>query len=76
MIVAKRKSAFVRTNIVVDEKLIVAGLKATGLKTRRELVDFALRDLLRRRSQRALMELKGSVRWDGDLDAMRGADAK
>lgn len=73
---AHRKNAFVRTNIVVDEKLIAAGLKATGLKTRRDLVDFALRDLLRRRSQRALMELKGSVRWDGDLDAMRGADRK
>ena len=73
---AHRKNVFVRTNIVVDEKLIAAGLKATGLKTRRDLVDFALRDLLRRRSQRALMELKGSVRWDGDLDAMRGADRK
>lgn len=73
---AHRKNAFVRTNIVVDETLIAAGLKATGLKTRRDLVDFALRDLLRRRSQRALMELKGSVRWDGDLDAMRGADRK
>lgn len=73
---AHPKNAFVRTNIVVDEKLMAAGLKATGLKTRRELVDFALRDLLRRRSQRALMELKGSVRWDGDLDAMRGADRK
>jgi len=28
-----------RTNIVIDEKLVEAGLKATGLKTQRELVD-------------------------------------
>ncbi len=73
---ADRKKVFVRTNIVVDEKLMAAALETTGLKTRRDLVDFALRDLLRRRSQRALMELEGSVRWHGDLDAMRGADRK
>jgi len=52
-----------RTNIVIDEALIEAGLKATGLKTRRELVDFALRDLLRRESQRKILELKGKVHF-------------
>jgi len=45
------KSESVRTNIVLDSKLIAAGLKATGLTTRRELVDFALRDLLRHKQQ-------------------------
>ena len=64
---------FVRTNIVIDAKLIRDGLRATGLKTRRELVDFALRDLLRRNTQLRLLELKGTIRWEGDLDAMRGA---
>lgn len=65
-----------RTNVVIDEDLIEAGLKATGLKTRRDLIDFALRDLLRRKRQRGLMELKGSVVWRGNLDRMRGADEK
>lgn len=37
----------VRTNIVLDARLVEAGLEVTGLKTRRELVDFALRELLR-----------------------------
>lgn len=60
-----------RTNIVLDEALIEAGLKATGLKTRKELVDFALRDLLRREAQRKILELKGKVRWEGDLSEMR-----
>ena len=46
------KSDTVRTNIVLDGKLVEAGLKATGLKTRRELVDFALRELLRQSSKR------------------------
>ena len=60
-----------RTNIVVDESLIEAGLKATGLKTRRELVDYALRELLRRESQKKILELKGKVKWQGDIQAMR-----
>ncbi|MFO8010820.1 MAG: type II toxin-antitoxin system VapB family antitoxin [Dehalococcoidia bacterium] len=60
-----------RTNIVLDEKLVEAGLKATGLKTQKELVDFALRDLLRRESQKKILELRGKIRWEGDLSEMR-----
>ncbi len=65
------KSESVRTNIVLDSKLVAAGLKATGLKTRRELVDFALRELLRHKQQKKLLQLKGNVSWEGDLDEMR-----
>jgi Arc/MetJ family transcription regulator len=61
-----------RTNIVLDAELIEQGLRITGLKTRRELVDFALRELLRREDQKKLLELKGQVDWEGDLPAMRG----
>jgi Arc/MetJ family transcription regulator len=62
-----------RTNIVIDEKLVEAGLKATGLKTRRALVDYALRDLLRRESQKRILDLKGRIHWEGDLSSMRKA---
>jgi Arc/MetJ family transcription regulator len=61
----------VRTNILLDRKLVEAGLKATGLNTRRELVDFALRELLRHKQQRKLLSLKGAVVWSGDLEEMR-----
>ena len=64
-------SETVRTNIVLDNCLVEAGLKATGLKTRRELVDFALRELLRHKQQQKLLELKGKVQWEGDLGEMR-----
>ena len=60
-----------RTNIVLDEDLVQAGLKATGLRTRRELVDFALRDLVRRESLKKILGLKGRVRWEGNLSTMR-----
>ena len=65
------KSDTVRTNIVLDSKLIEVGLKATGLKTRRELVDFALRELLRHEQQKELLSLKGKLTWEGDLGEMR-----
>jgi len=50
-----------RTSIVLDETLVQGAFKATGLKTRKELVDFALRDLLRRESQKKILEMKGKV---------------
>jgi Arc/MetJ family transcription regulator len=46
-----------RASIVIDEKLIKAGLKATGLKTRSALIDYALRDLLGRGSHKRILEL-------------------
>jgi len=63
--------ALKRTNIVIDERLVEAGMKATGLKTRRALVEFALQDLLRRESQKRLLKLKGKVRWEGNLSGLR-----
>ncbi|WP_275100336.1 type II toxin-antitoxin system VapB family antitoxin [Sedimenticola hydrogenitrophicus] len=60
-----------RTNIVLDTHLVEAGLSLTGLKTRRELVDLALRELVRHQQQKKLLALKGRIDWEGDLEAMR-----
>jgi Arc/MetJ family transcription regulator len=60
-----------RTNIVVDEKLVNEGLRLTGAPSIRALVDQALRDLVRRERQVQILQLKGKVRWEGDLEAMR-----
>jgi Arc/MetJ family transcription regulator len=62
-----------RTNIILDESLVRQGFKSTGIKTRRALVHHALRELVRREQQLGLLELKGKVRWSGNLDAMRRA---
>jgi Arc/MetJ family transcription regulator len=60
-----------RTNLVLDERLVAKGMRMTGLKTRRALVDFALRELIRRRQQRAILKLRGQVKWEGNLDQLR-----
>jgi Arc/MetJ family transcription regulator len=59
-----------RTNIVLDDTLVREGLQATGLKTRRALVQHALEELVRRERQTNLLALKGRVRWTGRLEAM------
>jgi hypothetical protein len=60
-----------RTNIVIDDTLMAATLKATGLKTKREAVEQGLRTLLRLKQQTELRKLRGKYEWDGDLDTMR-----
>lgn len=60
-----------RTNIVIDEQLMQDVLRATGLKTKREAVELALRALLRLRQQARIRELRGRLDWQGDLEAMR-----
>lgn len=60
-----------RTNIVLDEALVREGLKRTGIKTRRALVDHALHELVRRERQMGLLALKGRVKWQGNLTTLR-----
>jgi Arc/MetJ family transcription regulator len=60
-----------RTNIVIDDKLMRDTLLATGLKTKREVVEEALRTLLRLKSQGGIRRLRGKLDWHGDLNAMR-----
>ena len=60
-----------RTNIVLDDKLIKEGLKVTGFKTQRALIDHALRELLRHEAQTEILKLKGNVDWKGNLDEWR-----
>jgi Arc/MetJ family transcription regulator len=60
-----------RTNIVIDDKLMKDTLRATGLKTKREAVELGLRTVLRLRQQEELRRFRGKLAWEGDLDAMR-----
>lgn len=60
-----------RTNINLDDELISKGLKITGLRTKRELVDLALRELIRKEDQKSILALEGKFSWDGNLDELR-----
>ncbi|MBX3717541.1 MAG: type II toxin-antitoxin system VapB family antitoxin [Burkholderiales bacterium] len=60
-----------RTNIVIDDKLMRDTLKATGARTKREVVELGLRTLLRLRRQEEIRRYRGKLDWQGDLEAMR-----
>ena len=60
-----------RTNIVIDDKLMRDALRATGLKTKREAVEQGLRILLRLSKQSEIRRLRGKLKWQGDLNTMR-----
>ncbi len=60
-----------RTNIEIDDKLMKETLKATGLKTKREAVELAMRTLVRLKGQEEIKKLRGKLHWEGDLEAMR-----
>jgi Arc/MetJ family transcription regulator len=60
-----------RTNIVIDDKLMKETLRVTGLKTKREAVELGLRTLLRLRKQEEIRQFRGKLAWQGDLEAMR-----
>lgn len=60
-----------RTNIFIDDRLMRDALRATGLKSQREVVELGLRTLLRLSKQAEIRRLRGKVDWQGDLDQMR-----
>lgn len=60
-----------RTNIVIDDALMKRAMRASGAKTKREAVEHALKLLVTLKSQERLRRLRGKLKWEGDLDAMR-----
>ncbi len=60
-----------RTNIVIDDRLIADAQRATGIKTKKGVVEEGLRSLVRLKRQARLRGWRGKLKWDGDLAAMR-----
>lgn len=62
-----------RTNIVLDDKLVQEALELTGARTKKELVHLALEELVERWRKMDWRELVGEIRLqeDFDLDEIR-----
>ena len=60
-----------RTNIEIDDQVLAEARRITGVRTKREIVDLALRELVARRKQRDILELRGRIDWQGDLEVSR-----
>ena len=57
-----------RTNIVLDETLVKEATALTGASSKRELVDLALRELIRSRRKKNLFDLAGKIQFVDDYD--------
>jgi Arc/MetJ family transcription regulator len=60
-----------RTNIVIDEKLMSDALKATGARTKKEAVELGLKALIQLKRQEMLRGFRGRLKWVDDLERMR-----
>jgi Arc/MetJ family transcription regulator len=60
-----------RTNIVIDDKLMNEAMRLTRLKTKKAVVETGLKLLIQLKRQERLKSLRGKLKWDGDLEKMR-----
>lgn len=62
-----------RTNIVIDDQLIEQAMKATGLPTKKAVVEAGLQLLIQVKAQTGVRRLRGKVKWSGNLAEMRSS---
>lgn len=60
-----------RTNIVIDDRLMERAMRASKARTKREAVEAALKLMVALKQQERIRRLRGKLKWEGDLDAMR-----
>ena len=60
-----------RTNIVIENRLIQQAMRATGLQTKRAVVEAGLRMLIQVKAQTGIRGLRGKVAGEGNLDERR-----
>ena len=60
-----------RTNVILDEDLVNRARQLTGIKTKKQVIQEALRVLIQLREQENVRSLRGKLRWDGNLAELR-----
>jgi Arc/MetJ family transcription regulator len=62
-----------RTNIELNDKILKEALKLTHIKTKKDVVNYALGELVRKIRRKKMLELEGKVKWEGNLNEMRAS---
>ena len=60
-----------RTNINLDEKLVNEAMQLTHKKTKKDVVNYAVEELVRKLKRKNILELEGKVDWTANLDQTR-----
>ena len=64
-----------RTTIAIDDELIQEAMKATGLTTKKAVVEAGLHLLIKVKAQTNIRRLRGKIKWEGNLDERRRSRA-
>ncbi len=60
-----------RTNIDIDDRLMREAMRTSGARTKRAVVEEALRLLVQTKGQGSIRRLRGKIAWEGDVNASR-----
>jgi len=60
-----------RTNIEINDRLVEEGFRLTHLRTKKELVNLALEELVKKMKRRKILKYEGKVKWEGNLEESR-----
>ncbi len=66
----------VRTNIVLDDELVEEAFKHSNAKTKRELVDMALREFVENHKRKDVRELRGKISFHPGYDYKKLREGK
>ena len=62
-----------RTNIEIDNGLMEKAKKINKKKTKKQIIDMALRTNIKVKERKKILNLFGKIEWEGDLNQMRKA---
>ena len=60
-----------RTNIEIDDDLLKEAMRSSGEKTKKAVVEAGLRKLVQLQRQTSIRKLRGTLKWEGNLEEMR-----
>lgn len=60
-----------RTNLVINDRLINEAMNLTGFRTKKEVIETALNLLVQIKKQEQIRKYRGRLKWDDDLEKMR-----
>ena len=60
-----------RTNIEIDDSLMKKAKRINKKKTKKEIIDLALRTYIKVNERKKILNLFGKIEWEGNLHQMR-----
>ncbi|MFH1943928.1 MAG: type II toxin-antitoxin system VapB family antitoxin [bacterium] len=60
-----------RTNVIIDDRLMGEALKTSGFTTKKDAIEAGLKLLVQLSRQKTIRKFRGMLKWDGNLDEMR-----